>query len=199
MEQLSAGRFAAILTDPPWSFATYSAKGKGRSSEAWYDVMSIDDIKALPVGRWAAADAVLFLWVTKPILPGAFEIINAWGFEYKTNAFVWVKTIADREPALFTAPPRFHFGMGHWTRSNPEQCLLATRGKPRRLNADVPELIVAPRREHSRKPDEIYWADREAGRRTSPRALRQRHGTPPRGLDPLGRQRPRTRPALEIR
>ena len=84
------------------------------------------------------------------------EIINAWGFEYKTNAFVWVKTIANREPALFTAPPRFHFGMGHWTRSNPEQCLLATRGKPRRLNADVPELIVAPRREHSVKPDEIY-------------------------------------------
>jgi N6-adenosine-specific RNA methylase IME4 len=156
---LPQGRFGAILADPPWPYATYSAKGKGRSAEAHYDTMSVEDICAIPVGaRWALPDCVLFLWTTKPLLPRAFEVITAWGFEYKTNGFTWVKTIASAgDPTLFGAPPlRFAFGLGHWTRSNPEQCLLATRGKPHRLNADVAELIPAPRREHSRKPDEIY-------------------------------------------
>jgi N6-adenosine-specific RNA methylase IME4 len=156
MEQLPAGRFSVIVADPPWPYATRSPKGKGRSAEASYDTMSIDDIKALSVRQWAAADAVLFLWVTKPIPPRGFEVTDAWGFEYKTNAFTWVKTIVEHEPALFAAAPRFHFGMGHWTRANPEQCLLATRGHPHWLNADVAELLLAPRREHSRKPDEIY-------------------------------------------
>jgi N6-adenosine-specific RNA methylase IME4 len=156
---LPAGRFAAILADPPWPYATYSDKGKGRSAEAHYDVMSIADIGALPVARWAAPDAVLFLWVTKPqLLNGAPKVLDAWGFTYKTVAFTWVKTLgAANEPGLLGPPPlRFAFGMGHWTRSNPEMCLLAARGKPHRINADVPELILAPRREHSRKPDEIY-------------------------------------------
>ena len=150
---LPSGRFGAILADPPWPYATYSAKGKGRSAESWYSTMSIDDIKAMPVGQWAANDCVLFLWATKPILPRAFEVIKAWGFEYKTNGFVWIKTRGVSAPG---AAPRFHFGLGHWTRANPEQCLLATRGRPRRLHAGVPELLLAPLREHSRKPDEIY-------------------------------------------
>jgi N6-adenosine-specific RNA methylase IME4 len=114
----------------------------------------------LPVSSWAASDSVLLLWVTRPILPRAFEVIETWGFEYKTVAFTWVKTLPseyDNDPCLFGPPPlRFAFGMGHWTRSNPEQCLLATRGKPHRVNADVPELLLAHRREHSRKPDEVY-------------------------------------------
>jgi N6-adenosine-specific RNA methylase IME4 len=155
---LSAGRFRAILADPPWPYATYSNKGKGRSAEAHYDVMSIADICALPVAQWAAADCVLFLWVTDPILERAFEVIRAWGFAYKTVGFYWAKTLADPDEGglLWPAPLRFPVGLGHWTRANPEQCLLATRGKPHRLHADVRKLILASRREHSRKPNRIY-------------------------------------------
>lgn len=155
MVTLPAGKFAVILADPPWPFAAYSPKGKGRSAEAHYDTMSIADIAALPIRNWSAADAVLLLWVTKPILPQAFAVIAASGVAYKTIGF---KIIAGQDDGTLFGPPplRFFFGMGHWTRANPELCLLATCGKPHRSNADVAELILAPRREHSVKPDEIY-------------------------------------------
>jgi N6-adenosine-specific RNA methylase IME4 len=158
-QHLPTGKFAAILADPPWPYATYSDKGKGRSAEAHYDVMSIPDICALPVQQWAADDCVLFLWITKPqLLNAAPKVLAAWGFQFKTVGFFWVKTLAAKQqPGLFgPAPLRFFFGMGHWTRANPELCLLATRGNPHRINADVADLILAPRREHSRKPDEVY-------------------------------------------
>jgi N6-adenosine-specific RNA methylase IME4 len=145
--------YKVIYADPPWTFATYSRKGKGRSAEAHYDCMSMADIKALPVAQWSAADCVLFLWTTDPLLEKAFEIIRAWGFTYKTVGFYWAK--------LNKAAPSGHnfdffTGLGFWTRANPELCLLATRGKPHRRRADVHKLIVSPRREHSRKPDEAY-------------------------------------------
>jgi len=109
--------------------------------------MSIDAIKALPVGDLAAKDCALFLWATDPMLPQALEVISSWGFQFKTVAFTWAKTNAKSE-GFFT-------GMGYWTRSNPEQCLFATRGRPKRKAKDVRQLIVSPRREHSRKPDEV--------------------------------------------
>jgi N6-adenosine-specific RNA methylase IME4 len=137
-----------ILADPPWTFATYSRKGKGRSAEAHYDCMSLADIKALPVADWAAPDCALFLWATDPSLPQALGVIEAWGFAYKTVAFTWAKTTKDGAG--------FPIGCGYWTRANPKQCLLATRGRPQRLSRAVPQLILAPRREHSRKPDESY-------------------------------------------
>ena len=145
--------YKVIYADPPWTFATYSRKGKGRSAEAHYDCMSMADIEALPVAQWAADDCVLFLWTTDPLLEKVFEIIHAWGFTYKTVGFYWAK--------LNKAAPSGHnfdffTGLGFWTRANPELCLLATRGKPRRRRADVHKLIVSRRREHSRKPDEAY-------------------------------------------
>lgn len=139
--------YGVIYADPPWNFATYSPKGHGRSASAWYDTMSLDDIKALPVSEQAASDCVLLLWTTDPFLEHAFGVIHAWGFEYKTVGFYWAKC---------DASGGWPIGTGYWTRANPEQCLLATRGRPRRLNADVRKLIVSPRREHSRKPDEAY-------------------------------------------
>lgn len=145
--------YKVIYADPPWTFATYSRKGKGRSPEAYYDCMSLPDIKALPVAEWAAEDCVLLLWATDPLLQKAFDIIEAWGFTYKTVGFYWAKT---RKAELFYSDRSFFMGLGFWTRANPEPCLLATRGKPRRRRADVPKLIVSPRREHSRKPDEAY-------------------------------------------
>ena len=77
------------------------------------------------------------------------DLIRAWGFTYKTVGFYWVKRNPGRDDASFFT------GLGYWTRANPEQCLLATRGKPRRRARDVKRLVVEPRREHSRKPDVI--------------------------------------------
>ncbi len=147
--------YKVIYADPPWTFATYSRKGKGRSPEAYYDCMTLADIKALPVGEWAARDCVLFLWATDPLLEKAFEVIRAWGFTYKTVGFYWAKL--NRSAARMPCDESSFFaGLGFWTRANPEPCLLATRGNPHRRRADVRKLIVAPRREHSRKPDEAY-------------------------------------------
>jgi N6-adenosine-specific RNA methylase IME4 len=150
-----ANHFGVIYADPPWTFATYSRKGKGRSAEAHYDCMTLDDIRALPVAEWAADDCVLFLWTTDPLLEKAFEVIRSWGFIYKTVGFYWVKLNKYASKPVHDQQ-RFFTGLGFWTRANPELCLLATRGHPRRRSARVPKLIVSPRREHSRKPDETY-------------------------------------------
>lgn len=149
------GKYKAILADPPWTFATYSRKGKGRSAEAHYDCMSMHDIKTLPVAQWANDDCVLFIWTTDPMLPQALNVIAAWGFEYKTVAFTWAKAPRHWQAPLISIA-ELPIGTGYWTRANPEMCLLATRGAPKRISRSVRQLIVAPRREHSRKPDEIY-------------------------------------------
>lgn len=147
-------KYAVIYADPPWRFKTYSEAGEGRSAISHYDCMSLKDIKALPISNMAMDDCCLFLWVTDPFLKNAFDVMESWGFEYKTVAFYWAKLnkYADLDFTLND----FFTGMGYWTRANPEQCLLATRGKPKRINNGVRKLIISPRREHSRKPDEIY-------------------------------------------
>ena len=86
-----SNHYKLIYADPPWTFATFSDKGKGRSAEAHYDCMSVKDIAALPVASWAAEDAVLLLWATDPLLDKALEIVRAWGFAYKTVGFYWAK------------------------------------------------------------------------------------------------------------
>lgn len=140
--------YGVIYADPPWSFATYSRKGKGRSAEAYYDCMSLAEIKDFPAGRYAASDCVLFLWATNPMLPQALNVVEAWGFTYKTVAFTWAKRTPTNQD--------WHLGLGYWTRQNTESCLLATRGHPGRKSRSVRQLVVSPRREHSRKPDEVY-------------------------------------------
>jgi len=158
----AANKYRVIYADPPWSFATYSAKGKGRSPDAHYDCLTFDDLCRLPVAEWAAPDATLLLWTTDPQLPRAIELIRAWGFTYKTVGFYWAKTKMHTagggepgEPRMFTERD-FFVGMGYWTRANAEQCLLATRGSPKRKARDVRRLVISPRRDHSRKPDEVY-------------------------------------------
>lgn len=141
-------RYRCILADPPWLYATYSDAGKDRSPEQHYGCMDLAALKALPIARLADKDCALFMWCIDTHTPQAFELIEAWGFTFKTKAFEWVKTNA-KSPGFFT-------GMGHWTRANSESCWLATKGKPKRQAKDVRRLIVAPRREHSRKPDEIH-------------------------------------------
>lgn len=155
-------KFGAILADPPWTFVTRSQAGKDRSAEMHYDCMSIPEIKALPVGDLAAKDATLFMWVTDPLIPLGLEVMEAWGFRYKTVAFNWAKL--NKEPKKATkkklqdgwTESSFFTGMGYWSRANAELCLLGTRGAPKRIHKDVRRLLIAPRREHSRKPDQIY-------------------------------------------
>lgn len=122
--------------------------------------MSIKDIAALPVGDVASPDAHLFLWVTGPVLEQAFGVIKAWGFRYSGIAFTWVKFKKSYDPhqlrILPTADGDFHVGLGFTTRKNAEFCLLARRGNAKRIAKNIRELIIAPRREHSRKPDEVH-------------------------------------------
>ncbi len=150
----SAG-YRVLYADPPWRFRTYSAKGQGRSPDAHYPCMNLDAIKRLPVKDWAAKDAVLLLWATDPLLDKAFEVIDAWGFTYKTIGFYWAKLNKGHKEERFGQGDLFK-GLGFWTRANPEPCLLATRGRPKRRSRAVEKLIVAPRRQHSRKPAEAY-------------------------------------------
>jgi MT-A70 len=112
-------RFPVIYAEPPWTFETRTDKGKGRSAERHYVCMSLDDIKALPVRPLAAADCALFLWTTFPHLWQAHEVIEAWGFSYRTLGLIWVKQTRDRQ--------RLAIGNGYWTRANSEPCLLAAR------------------------------------------------------------------------
>jgi N6-adenosine-specific RNA methylase IME4 len=141
--------FDLIYADPPWHFKVRSPKGENRSAKNHYSVMTIDDICALPVNNLASDNAVLLMWVIDPMLPDAMDVINAWGFEFKTVGFYWVKENI-KSPGYFT-------GLGYYTRANPEQCWLATKGNGlERINKDVKRLIVTPRQEHSRKPVEAY-------------------------------------------
>jgi N6-adenosine-specific RNA methylase IME4 len=137
-----------ICVDPPWQFHTYSGQGEPRSAERHYDTMTLDDIAALPVKPLAADDCALLLWAVCPELPGAIDVIRAWGFEYLTVAFAWVKQNPSGD-GLFT-------GLGYHTRSNVELCLLALRGAPVRLANDVHQVVMAPVSAHSEKPAEVY-------------------------------------------
>lgn len=150
IDALPRGHFKAILADPPWQFTTYGGKGvtPHRTQDDHYETMSLDDIKALPIGDLAHKDCALFMWVIDSHLDQAIELARSWGFEFKTRAFTWRK--------LTKCGTRARMGMGYWTRKQTEMCWLFTRGKPKRLSKGVPEIIDAPRRRHSEKPDEQY-------------------------------------------
>ena len=153
---LPRNHFGAIYADPPWSFRVWNKDtGNGRSAESHYSTMSMDEIAALPIANLATEDCVLFMWACWPSLPEALGIIDAWGFTYKTCGFDWMKA-DDRQSDFLTESVPVQVGMGYWTRANSEPCLLATRGKPKRLHADVRMGIIEPRRQHSRKPDCVH-------------------------------------------
>jgi N6-adenosine-specific RNA methylase IME4 len=140
--------YGAIVADPPWTFKTWSdIPASKRSILNHYQTMPLAEIKALPVADYAARDCALFLWTTDTHLPQALEVVAAWGFAFKTIAFNWVKQ---------TSTGKLVLSCGWWTRGGSELCILSTRGKPKRLARDVRRVVMAPVREHSRKPDVIY-------------------------------------------
>lgn len=131
-------KFGCIYADPPWQFRTYSERGKGRNADQHYETMSFDDLKALPVAELASENCLLLMWMVDWAPREAIELMEAWGFTHKTTAFTWTK-------------PN-HLGLGYWTRANPEQCWLGTKGKPERLSKGVRQWINEPVGEHSAKP-----------------------------------------------
>lgn len=143
------GCFSVIYMDPPWSFKTFSDKGTGRSAISHFDTLSLEQLQRLTPSAFAAPDCALLLWVVRWLPSRAIaNLLDAWGFVEKGTAFTWVKTTKDGK--------RYPIGNGYSTRANPERCILATRGKPKVLAHDVPELIVAPRETYARKPAIAY-------------------------------------------
>jgi len=149
LNRAPTGHYGTILIDAPWCFATYSAKGCGRSPDAHFDPMSIEALRVLPIQHIAKADAVLFCWAVSWMLPGAIDMMERWGFPCVSTGFVWVKTMK-------SDPRRLRHGLGFTTRKACEVCLLGRRGHPKRLNKDVSEIIMAPRGLPMQKPVEQY-------------------------------------------
>lgn len=165
MTLITAGPFAGltknghgvVLADPAWSFITHTGQGTPhRTEEDHYAVMSLAELQGLPVADLAAKDCALVMWVIGSHLDQALALGRHWGFTYKTDLFTWVK-VGKKDPAVRP------ISMGFWSRKQTETALLFTRGAPKRLDAGIRQLfetdehvIYAPKREHSRKPDEQY-------------------------------------------
>lgn len=144
---VSSGPYGVICADPPWHFAVRSEKGEDRSAVNHYRTMTLQDIAAMPVGDLAAKDCALFLWAIDPLLPEALGVLRGWGFRFATVGFYWAKTNR-KSDGYFT-------GLGYYTRANPEQVLLGVKGHPHRMAKDVSRLVIAPRGEHSSKPEAV--------------------------------------------
>ena len=142
-------KFSLIYADPPWAERGGGQCNRGASRH--YPLMPTTEIAALPVQAVAADDALLLLWTTSNFLPGALDVVKAWGFRYVTQR-IWIKVNAKGEPST---------GLGQWLRLGHEHLLLCRRGDvpvpPPHLRA--PSVILAPRGRHSEKPTEVRsWA-----------------------------------------
>lgn len=165
-------KFDIVYADPAWDYADKGHAGK-RGASYKYKTTPLQDICNLPVPKIASDKAVLFMWCTMPFINKAEQVMNAWGFDYKTCAFTWVKTnkksqknikelqkfcqenknidISEVLPFLSSL---FFMGGGSYTRANPELCLLGVKKNSiKRISAGVRQLIVSPLEGHSRKPN----------------------------------------------
>ncbi len=136
-----------IMADPPWNYENYSSAGEKKSPKAHYDCMSLDDIKAIPVGHLASRDCILWLWATNPLLREGIAVLEGWGFEFKTAGHWSKKTVNGKQA----------FGTGYILRSSGEPFLIGTIGAPKTTRS-VRSVIEGVAREHSRKPEEGFAA-----------------------------------------
>jgi N6-adenosine-specific RNA methylase IME4 len=143
-------KYNIIYADPAWDYGnTKNLDGKfWGMADKHYDVMKLQDIKNLKVSDIADDNCYLFLWVTSPFLEKGFEVIKSWGFKFATVGFVWVKMKNDM------SEPRGD-GLGKYTQSNAEYCLIARKGKYFRNLKNVKQIILSPKQKHSKKPSEI--------------------------------------------
>lgn len=166
--------YSIIYLDPPWKYnsrANHKTRFRG-GAEGHYPLMTMAEIAALPIDKLAARDAAVLMWCTFPYLDKQIQLFKHWGFRFRTQFLTWVKLNpkgydlpADdpcyrpgKEYVLYS-DGLFHsvfFGVGYYAKSNPEVCLLGMRGQLPTISDAVSSVILAPRREHSRKPDESY-------------------------------------------
>ncbi len=139
-------KYQIIYADPPWSY-----DDKKNNDPAWgamtYHTMTTEEICALPIKDLADENCMIFIWATFPNLPEVFKVIEAWGFEYKTLGFSWIKTNKN--------DGRPFFGIGYYTKSNCEVCLIGIKGKPIKVSDLVSSVVIEPISGHSRKPDTV--------------------------------------------
>lgn len=144
-------KYQIIYADPPWS---YQDKGCSGNAENHYKTMPFYEIAKLNVKDICAADCILFLWTTYPMLKEALDLMVAWGFQYKSIGFQWIKLNKTSGKQYMFLKQKYFYGLGRWTRGNTEPCLIATKGKPKRISASVHQIIEAPVSRHSAKPKE---------------------------------------------
>ncbi|WP_338662599.1 MT-A70 family methyltransferase [Pararoseomonas sp. SCSIO 73927] len=145
--ELRRGWYRTILADPPWAFRLHSDAGDAKSPQHHYNCMDLADIQALPVADLADPEGcALVMWATAPMMPQALATLAAWHFAFKTMG-TWAKR--SRTGGAWA------FGTGYVFRSAAEFYLVGTRGRPELAARNVRNLIVAPTREHSRKPDQL--------------------------------------------
>ena len=135
-------KYKIIYADPPWKYNDEGCQGTATNH---YQTMRNKDICNLPIKELADKDCVLFIWGTYPKLPEVLEVIKAWGFEYKSIGFQWIK--------LNKSGIGKFYGLGRWTRGNTEPCFIAVKGKPKRVSASVFQIIKSKLNGHSRKPN----------------------------------------------
>jgi site-specific DNA-methyltransferase (adenine-specific) len=139
-------KYSIIYADPPWNGTPQLTRDRNRGN-IHYPLMKVKKIKDLSVKDISNDNAILFLWIIDSQLFDALEVIKSWGFIYKTVAFTWIKK---------TKSGKEHYGLGRWTRKNPEMCLLATKGKTYSMLKNKPrQLVNALIGKHSEKPQEI--------------------------------------------
>lgn len=183
------GGYEVIYLDPAWHYRNHASNGAAVDQ---YNTVVREELARLPIGDLAAKHCALFCWATYPLLPDFLATLARWGFKYSTIAFQWVKyygrtlkpaelraaareleAIADaierglitgKEIGLKTSPC---LGLGNWTRANTEPCFIATRGRPKRLDKGISQLVEevfenydeevvrAPRNRHSAKPLQV--------------------------------------------
>ena len=138
-------KYQIIYADPPWKFSNKNTGGSMNSGSAnQYKVMTLKQLKALPINEIADDNCVLVMWWVASMPQEAIDLVKAWGFELKTmTAFTWIKK---------TKLGKFFFGMGFWTRAGSENCLLAVRGKPKPASRSVRSVFEAIVGKHSEKP-----------------------------------------------
>ncbi len=130
-------KYKTIVIDPPWEYKDKLSPKHGRVP---YKVMDMNQLKALPVGQLAANNSHLYLWTTNAFIKEAFDLLESWGFKYKTM-ITWIKPNG--------------LGLGYYWRNNTEHCLFAVKGRKKVKRNDMWNIVIAPRRKHSEKPPEL--------------------------------------------
>ncbi len=141
-------KYQIIYADPPWKYnsrANHKTRFRGGAC-GHYELMTMDEIKKLPIPDLADKNCALFMWCTFPYLERQIRLFGYWGFKYRTVGFTWVKTNSKNGKPFF--------GVGYYAKSNAEVCLLGLKGRLKPVSNSVSSIIISPRQRHSQKPNE---------------------------------------------